>query len=123
MLRSRLVVASALLCSLAVAQAPANTPEREKRELARLERVYQTAKKEWQAAKSNATKRKAYIDATVRLGTASMNAITLEPRVKYPRALRLYREVLAIDPKNKEAKDNKKMIEDIYRSMGRPIPK
>ncbi len=51
-----------------------------------------------------------------------MTSPLLGAKVKYPRALRLYREALKLDPNNKEAKANKKMIEDIYRSMGRPIP-
>ena len=37
-------------------------------------------------------------------------------------ALKYYREVLKADPKNEEALKNKKQIEDIYESMGMPIP-
>jgi hypothetical protein len=44
------------------------------------------------------------------------------PRVKYTTALHEYRKVLVYDKTNKKAQDNIKMIEDIYKSMGRPIP-
>lgn len=46
----------------------------------------------------------------------------LPPREKYKPALQRYRRVLELDPKNDEAKANKKQIEDIYISMGKPIP-
>ena len=46
----------------------------------------------------------------------------LSPKKKYRPALRRYRRVLELDPKNKEAQVNKKQLEDIYQSMGMPIP-
>ncbi|MCY7362170.1 MAG: hypothetical protein LH629_08920 [Ignavibacteria bacterium] len=47
----------------------------------------------------------------------------LPPKEKYRPALKYYREVLKADPENEEALKNKKQIEDIYESMGMPIPK
>ncbi len=47
---------------------------------------------------------------------------TLSPRDKYRPALKYYRKVLEINPKNQEAAKNKKQIEDIYVQMGMPIP-
>jgi tetratricopeptide (TPR) repeat protein len=44
------------------------------------------------------------------------------PRTKYPTALRTYRQVLTVDKDNKKAQDNVNTIENIYKSMGRPIP-
>jgi hypothetical protein len=35
----------------------------------------------------------------------------------------MFRDVLEIDPNNALAKDSIKLIEDIYASMGRPVPK
>ncbi|MDZ4711986.1 MAG: hypothetical protein SGI89_06630 [bacterium] len=46
----------------------------------------------------------------------------LPAREKYRPALKYYRQIIAIDPKNQEAATNKKQIEDIYESMGMPIP-
>jgi tetratricopeptide (TPR) repeat protein len=44
------------------------------------------------------------------------------PREKYPQALKMFREALQLDPNNALAKDGIKLIEDIYKSMGRPVP-
>lgn len=55
-------------------------------------------------------------------GTFRMNDDDAGARVKYRAALDDYRKALAADPANAEAKKNKQMIEDIYKSMGRPVP-
>jgi len=46
----------------------------------------------------------------------------LSPKKKYRPELKRYRDVLELDPKKEEAKKNKKQFEDIYQSMGMPIP-
>lgn len=46
----------------------------------------------------------------------------LPAREKYRPALKYYRKVLEVDPGNIDAAKNKKQIEDIYESMGMPIP-
>ena len=46
----------------------------------------------------------------------------LAPREKYPKALGMFRDALEIDPDNALAKQSITLIEDIYRSMGRPVP-
>lgn len=46
----------------------------------------------------------------------------LPPRDKYKPALKYFRIVLKLDPDNAEAKVNKEKIEEIYESMGKPIP-
>ncbi len=51
-----------------------------------------------------------------------MYEANLSPKKKYKPALKRYNRVLELDPNNTEAKDNKKQIEDIYQSMGKPIP-
>ncbi len=43
-------------------------------------------------------------------------------RVRYRMALKDFRVALQNDPNNDKAKTNKKKIEDIYASMGRPVP-
>lgn len=64
----------------------------------------------------------ARVKATVQLATATMNAPDLAAKQKYPAALRLYREALALHPENTEALENSAMIESIYRDMGRDVP-
>ena len=61
-------------------------------------------------------------EANFQVGFTMMNDENLPPRVKYPGALKHYRRALALNPKHAKAAQNKKMIEDIYKSMGRPIP-
>ena len=46
----------------------------------------------------------------------------LAPRDKYPKALGMFRNALKIDPDNALAKNSITLIEDIYKSMGRPVP-
>ena len=65
---------------------------------------------------------KALVDAHMAKGDSFMTNDKVPPRVKYTTALQEYRKVVAIDKTNKKAADNIKMIEDIYKSMGRPVP-
>ncbi|HEX2786748.1 MAG TPA: hypothetical protein VHP32_02505 [Ignavibacteria bacterium] len=46
----------------------------------------------------------------------------LPPKDKYRPALRFFRVVLELDPNNKDAKENKEKIEEIYTMMGKPVP-
>ena len=66
--------------------------------------------------------KKDYVEATFQNAQFYMYNSPLPPNQKYPKALALYRQVLALEPDNAEAKDAIKMIEDIYASLGKPIP-
>ena len=55
-------------------------------------------------------------------GNYLMFEANLSPKKKYKPALKHYRRVLELDPSNAEAQRNKAQIEEIYTSMGRPIP-
>jgi tetratricopeptide (TPR) repeat protein len=66
--------------------------------------------------------KKALVDAHLAKGDSFMYNDAVPPRVKYPAALKAYREVLKLEPDNKKAKDNIATIEGIYKSMGRPVP-
>ncbi len=46
----------------------------------------------------------------------------LQPKEKYPKSLGMFRKALEVDPNNALAKQSVKLIEDIYASMGRPVP-
>lgn len=95
----------------------------EQAKLAKLEKHYKAAKTEGAKAKPGTPKFKAYVEATVAYGNLVMTSPVLTPKEKYPKALALFREALKVDPKNKVALENKNMIEQIYKSMGRPVPK
>jgi hypothetical protein len=52
-----------------------------------------------------------------------MYSATLPPNKKYKLALQYFREALKADPTNKLAKEQSQMIESIYKSMGKEVPK
>lgn len=119
----RFLVAFLALFVFVFAFAQHGTPTKnDAAELKRHEQAYKAAKQAYSKNKSEKTK-KAYVQATVRFGTASMTSPALDTKVKYRQALRLYNEALVLDPKNKEALNNKALIVSIYESMGRPVPK
>ena len=64
----------------------------------------------------------ALADALLAKGDSFMYNESLPPRMKYPSALRAYREVIKYDKANKKAQQNIATIEGIYKSMGRPVP-
>lgn len=98
-------------------------PSKDRLALVQAEKAYVAAKKAYTTDPKTPATRKRYVDATVGYGTKTMLSPLLAPKEKYPKALRLYREALQVDPANKEALENKAMIEQIYKSMNRPIPK
>ena len=73
-------------------------------------------------AKPDAELKKALVDANMAKADSFMNDDAVAPRVKYPTALRAYREVVKYDKDNAKAKSNIATIEGIYKSMGRPAP-
>ena len=72
--------------------------------------------------KPSAELKKALVDANMAKADFFMADPNAAPRVKYPTALRAYREVLKYDKTNKKAQENINTIEGIYKSMGRPVP-
>lgn len=71
---------------------------------------------------SDAAAKKALADATLDDADYYMSNGQKGPGVYYPRALKLYRRVAQLDPTNDRAKAAAQQIEDIYRSMNRPVP-
>jgi hypothetical protein len=75
----------------------------------------------YQKTKSE-TDKKLCIEKQMEAANYLMFIADLPPKQKYRPALRRYRRVLELDPGNTEAAQNKKQIEDIYKSMGMDIP-
>ena len=73
-------------------------------------------------AKPRAEVKNALVDALLAKGDSFMYNDALPPRMKYPTALRAYRDVLKYDKENKKARSGIDTIEGIYKSMGRPVP-
>jgi hypothetical protein len=68
--------------------------------------------------------KKAYVEATYKYGhTVMMDRGKLPPKIQYRAALALYRHALAVDPHHQPSLTDKKLIEDIYRTMPGGIPK
>ena len=84
--------------------------------VAALEGALKTSPKDAVAIKT------ALVEANMALADFNMFNEQLPPFRKYPAALRAYRQVLTYDKANKKAATNIKTIEDIYKSMGRPVP-
>ena len=86
------------------------------------EKAFKAAEVKLKKSPKDAKVKKAYVDATFNYGHAAMDKGQSSPKIMYRAALALYRKALAIDPKHKPILDEKKMIEDIYKTMG-GIPK
>lgn len=71
---------------------------------------------------NDAALKQSLITAHLKYGHFFLMNDTLAPKVKYPNALKHYREVLKLDPNNQDAKDNAQQIVDIYKMMGREVP-
>ena len=77
---------------------------------------------DYKAHPNSAEVKKTLADAYLGKGDSMMYNDSLPPRMKYPGALKAYRQVLVYDKTNKKAQDNVNTIEGIYKSMGRPVP-
>ena len=66
----------------------------------------------------------AYVEAAYTYGHSLLtDGANLGPMIQYRAALAPYRRALKVDPQNEKSLKETKTIEDIYLSMGRPIPK
>ena len=61
-------------------------------------------------------------EANYQVGHTMMLDPKLPPRMKYRGALKHFRRTLELNPKHAKAAEEKKTIEDVYKSMGMPIP-
>jgi len=97
-------------------------PEEKKMTVAEAQAAVKTAEAAYKKNPKDPAVTKAYAASLADLGHATMLDQTIPPRKRYPDALKLDRQALKLDPTNKTALDDKKMIEDAYKSLGRPIP-
>lgn len=98
--------------------APANVT---KADLAKQQKVVDDASAAFKKAATAANRQLAVV-AMNDLAGKTMDCSELTPKEKYPAALRIYREVLKLDPKNPTATDASGTIIAIYKQMGRPVP-
>lgn len=82
-----------------------------------------SAEAQYKKTPKNVAKKNVYAEALAQLGRSTMLDQGIPPAKRYPEALTLYRRALALNPKNKIALADKKQIEDVYKQMGRPVPK
>ena len=123
-------IAILILCAVgftsALAQGPfqqAKPTAADSARLAKLEKAYKAAKAALAKSPKNAKAKKDFATIGSAYGHESMLSPALPPRVKYPQALRIYNEVLKVDPNEPTAKKESELIISIYKQMGRPIPK
>lgn len=117
-----LVTVSLALSGVAFAQKANDLDKKELAMLQNLEKSQKAAKAKYDKNPKDAAAKKAYVATTMKLADAQLVSPALTPKVKYPSALRNYRIVVKLDPKNKDAREKIDTIESIYMSMGRPIP-
>jgi Flp pilus assembly protein TadD len=91
-------------------------------EVTKLESAAAKLAKEAKSKPKDAKLKLKVADAYYNAGHAAMNSAPLPSRIKYRLALKHFRTALAFNPKHEKAASEKKMIEDIYKQMGRPVP-
>lgn len=102
-------------------RASADSPYGEATSVADLEKSYEAAKVKFEADKHSAAAKAEFAKAASELAFAVMSADGV-PREKYPKALKLAGEALAVEPKNDLAVTVKMQIEAVYESMGKTPP-
>ena len=131
-LASVLIVSLALLVFAAQSEAQANgqggpamkvqVTAADKARIVKLEKEYNFAKTALAKAPKDEKAKKRFVTIGALFGHESMMSPALDRKVKYRQALRVYREVLKVDPTNPVAKSDSEMIIKIYKSLGRPVP-
>ena len=129
-MKKALFIAFVLTClsgaTLSLAQGPfqqAKASAGDQAKLTKLEKAYKAAKAALAKSPKNAKAKKDFASIGTAYGHESMVSPVLGAKVKYAQALRIYREVLKVDPSQATAKSESDLIISIYKQMGRPIPK
>ncbi len=90
--------------------------------LASFDKSFKSAEATLKKKPKDAKAKKAYVEACYKYGHEAMVSGQASPKVMYRAALALFRRALKVDPKHKASLDEKKMIEDIYKTMPGGIP-
>ncbi|MDX2064144.1 MAG: hypothetical protein SFX74_00220 [Fimbriimonadaceae bacterium] len=98
-------------------------PVKQPAALVPLERAYLKAKSSFAKKPKDKAAREEFIKRATVFGHESMVSPDLKANVKYRQALRLYREVLKLEPQHPVARPEHDLIVKIYEQMGRPVPK
>ncbi|MBX3118742.1 MAG: hypothetical protein KF784_06725 [Fimbriimonadaceae bacterium] len=117
-----LVLLATIGMSAAFAQKTENAKPT-KEEVAKVAKYFATVKQTYYKNPKSASAIKELAETGNTYAEMIMKADWIEPKQMYPHALKIFRVVKQADPKNEKATRWIKTIEDIYRSMGRPIPK
>lgn len=122
-----IAVTAALLASFtsSLGQGPmqgAKPTPGDKARLTKLEKAYTAAKAILGRSPHNAKAQKDFVNLAMAYGNECMYTPVLDRKVKYRQALHVFREVLKVEPNQRDAKDESDMIVKIYKSLGRPIP-
>lgn len=96
-----------------------NETQRPNADVATLEKVYLEKKQKFEA---DANARTEFVEAAIAYADA-LNFGPGVPSEKYPKALAVYEEVLAVDASNRQALQGRRIIIEVYESMGKEIPK
>lgn len=111
--------AAKMTCAEALKQAPKDSPK-----LASFEKEYRAAEAKLKKAPKDAKAKKAAVEAAYKYGMQITHKDdVLTPGVKYRAALALFRHALQLDPKHAKSQSEKAQIEEIYKGMGRDVPK
>jgi hypothetical protein len=103
---------------------PPKAPEAPKGpSLAELKKKSDAAALASKKAPKDAKAKAAYSKALSEYATAMMLDQSIPPVKRYPEVLKLLRQAKTLDPKNALAVKGIKDIEDVYKTMGKPIPK
>lgn len=115
-----------LLCALTVpAMSQTSTEDLDKKELqviAAKEKKLVEARKVFFKNPKDKKGKANYISTTLDLAEFILVSPALGAKEKYPRSLKLYREILRTDASHKKALERVSLIESIYKQMGRKVP-